>query len=389
MTTLDQKAYDVLDRQYDENGASDLSLPGHKPPLWKHIFAFNGKFIDDTVLNIMEYIFYWGSGPGTSDDIPSHLREALETYRKPELLEDPNPFFVADESPDRVRLSQQEPLPSGEQLVATFESSYEPFDEEFAEEFHSYLGNETCRIHYWRHNDRPRPTIVILHSWCGGWLWMEERFLKARELYDEGYNLAFLTLPFHGTRTPEEALFSGQMFPSTDIKLTMEAFGQAVHDIHSALEWLRSDQSDSPLGIMGLSLGGYLTALMAGLDEDLDFAIPVIAPASFADILWYHGEDRPLQNAARAEGLDLGDLRELMALFCPLHYERRIPKERVFLVAGLGDRVVPPCHSVSLWRHWNRPRISWYPGSHLLHVGRSQYLYEIKDWINSLNLRER
>lgn len=388
METLDKDSYSVLDRQYSENGASELSLPGHKPPLWKHFFAFNGKLLDDTVLNIMEYVFYWGSGPGSSDEIPTHLREALETYRNPELLDDPNPFFVAEDSPDRVRLSQQDTLPSGERLVATFESDYEPFDPDFAEEFHSYLGNETCRIHYWRHNDRPRPTIVILHSWCGGWLWMEEKFLKARDLYNEGYNLAFLTLPFHGKRTPEEALFSGQMFPSTDIKLTMEGFGQAVYDTHAAIKWLEDDQSDRPIGLMGLSLGGYITALMAGLENELDFAIPVIAPASFADIFWYHGEDRPLRKAAKSEGLTLRDLRELMAVFCPLHYPLRLSKDRVFLVAGLGDRVVTPAHSVSLWSHWDGPRISWYPGSHLLHVGRSGYLGEIKDWINSLNLLE-
>ncbi|MFB6344405.1 MAG: alpha/beta hydrolase [bacterium] len=387
MASLDRKNYRTLNKHYESNGQSSISLPGQKPPLWKHFFALNGKLLDDTILNLMEYVFYFGSGSGSDDQVTSQFREALETYRNPSLLEDPNPFFLSDESPDRVRISEQDSLSSGKRMIATFESNYEPFDKDFADEFHSYLGNETCRIHYWRHDDHPRPTIVILHSWCGGWLWMEERFMKAQDFYDEGYNLAFVTLPFHGKRTPEQALFSGQMFPSTDLKLTMEAFGQAIHDIHSALEWIRDDQQNKPVGLMGLSLGGYLTGLVASLDDDLDFAVPMIAPASFADILWYHGEDRPLQEAARAEGLSLEDLRDMMAIFCPLHYSLKVPRENVFIVAGLGDRIVPPCHSLTLWRHWDQPRMSWYPGSHMLHTGRSKYLHEIKDWINSLNLR--
>lgn len=388
MTAVDQEAYRVLDQQYQTNG-HDPSLPGHKPPFWKHIFALNGKLLDDTVLNLMEYLFDWGTGSRPVNKVSRDLREALETYRRSALLDEENPFFLPDESPRRVRVNEKESLPSGRRLIATFESTYEPFDGEFAEEFHSYLGNETCRLHYWRHNDRPRPTIVVLHTWMGGSLWLEERFLKAREFYRDGYNLAFLTLPFHGKRTPEGALFSGQMFPSTHIKLTMEAFGQAVHDVHLALEWLRNDQSGRPTGMMGMSLGGYLTGLMAGLDPELDFAIPIMAPASFADILWVHGEDRPLREAAREEDMSVEDLRELMALFCPLQYPLRIPDDRVFLVAGLGDKVVPPCHPLAFWRHWDRPRLSWYPGSHILHVGRSRYLYEIKNWLNSLNLRGR
>lgn len=375
--------YRVLNNQYSSNGKGSPSLPGYKPPLWKHLIALNGKVIDNTVLNVMEYVFDWGSKPEISDDVPMRLQDALDTYTDPSLLEDDNPFFISDGVPDRLRISTRSSLSDGERKVVTFESDYEPFDDDFSEEFHSYLGNETCRIHYWKHSRENRPTIVILHSWCGGWLWMEEQFLKAREFYDRGYNLAFVTLPFHGKRTPEQALFSGQLFPSTDIKLTMEAFGQAIHDTHAVVEWLRQEETDNAVGLMGLSLGGYITSLMAGLEPDLDFAIPIIAPASFADILWFHGEDRPIRKAAKAENLDLDDLRDLMELFCPLHYDLEISSDDVFILAGIGDRVVPPCHSVAMWKHWNRPRISWYPGSHMLHVGRSKYIDEIMEWLEA------
>jgi hypothetical protein len=44
------------------------------------------------------------------------------------------------------------------------------------------------------------------------------------------------------------------------------------------------------------------------------------------------------------------------------------------VVAGLGDRLTPPAHSVELWEHWHRPALRWFPGSHILHFERSGYL---------------
>jgi hypothetical protein len=51
-----------------------------------------------------------------------------------------------------------------------------------------------------------------------------------------------------------------------------------------------------------------------------------------------------------------------------------LPKDRLMIVAGLGDRMAPPEQSELLWEHWGRPEIHWFPGSHLLHFGRGRYL---------------
>ena len=34
----------------------------------------------------------------------------------------------------------------------------------------------------------------------------------------------------------------------------------------------------------------------------------------------------------------------------------------------------PPKHSRLLWEHWGRPKLHWFPGSHLLHLDRGEYL---------------
>ena len=59
---------------------------------------------------------------------------------------------------------------------------------------------------------------------------------------------------------------------------------------------------------------------------------------------------------------------------CPLTYQPAIPRDRLMIVGGVGDRLAPPKHSRLLWDHWDRPRIHWFPGNHILHVSQPDYL---------------
>jgi hypothetical protein len=56
-----------------------------------------------------------------------------------------------------------------------------------------------------------------------------------------------------------------------------------------------------------------------------------------------------------------------------------VPLDRRLIVAGLGDRLAPPEQSVLLWEHWERPRIEWFPGSHVLHIGRERYRQALRE----------
>jgi pimeloyl-ACP methyl ester carboxylesterase len=62
------------------------------------------------------------------------------------------------------------------------------------------------------------------------------------------------------------------------------------------------------------------------------------------------------------------------AVHSPLNYPAVLPKQRLMVIGGLGDRLAPPDQAVRLWEHWERPELHWYPGSHILHLSRGRYL---------------
>jgi pimeloyl-ACP methyl ester carboxylesterase len=79
------------------------------------------------------------------------------------------------------------------------------------------------------------------------------------------------------------------------------------------------------VGLLGVSLGGYVTALLAALRHDLAFAIPVVPAACLADL--------PLRLYARsgARGAAPFTFEELdrgYRIHSPLAYPLRMPRER-------------------------------------------------------------
>jgi hypothetical protein len=83
---------------------------------------------------------------------------------------------------------------------------------------------------------------------------------------------------------------------------------------------------------------------------------------------------------------DLGALRASFRIHSPLAHALQVPRERVLIVAGRGDRVVPPEHPNALWRHWGEPNIHWFSGSHLAPFARRRIVRAIVHHLEDLEI---
>jgi hypothetical protein len=57
-------------------------------------------------------------------------------------------------------------------------------------------------------------------------------------------------------------------------------------------------------------------------------------------------------------------VKQLLRVVSPLAVAPRVAHDRRFLFAGIADSLAPRSQALALWRHWGRPRLAWYPGSH-------------------------
>ncbi|MBI4510642.1 MAG: alpha/beta hydrolase family protein [Deltaproteobacteria bacterium] len=282
-------------------------------------------------------------------------------------------------------MKHREALPSGGSVVdLTFPSPYRPHYSPYTDEFETYKENITAHARWFR-SLRPRTTMICLHGLGGGGYFLEERAFAVRSWVRMGVDVVLFQMPFHGNRRPSQAPRASVMFPTAHVVRTNEAFGQAVCDLRALIGWLK-DHEVPNLGFFGMSLGAYTAALMASVQEDLDFAVPMIPAACLTELMWRNRKRATEGGAIDQIRITKEHLERVFRVHAPLCRPPRIPIDRRFLVGGRSDRVTGPEQAEALWKHWDRPEIYWIPGAHLAQVGRSDAFRALHAWLRSKGL---
>lgn len=296
---------------------------------------------------------------------------------------DPKRFFHDPPSGIRVRASRGRWFPrfepeDGVCEVLRFDSPFQPVHPQQHRPYLRHAENRVAYARLIRHRDGPRPTVVAIHGFTAEGYLINEWFFALPWFYRMGCDIALFTLPFHGPRQTRFSPFSGHGFFAGGSARFNEAVAQSVFDFRILLDWFRRERGVEQVGVTGLSLGGFVAAMSASVEDRLAFSLPNVPIISVADLMLEWQPIGALMRAALAVGgLGPGDARRLVAASCPLTYPPVLPRERLMIVGGAGDRLAPPKHSRLLWDHWQRCRIYWFPGSHSIHLDRGKYLTEM------------
>lgn len=363
---------------------SEVNLPEES---WgERLLTGLGMGLDAVLLRAMDYVIDAALAPA-EEDIPI-LRAGAVRYLDEGLQRDPHKFFAfVDTKPPPLPIMVSErfnkALDGGFAVTRQFLSNYQRyFDAEGMAE--RCLENERIPVEHWVHDPgEPRGTMILLHGFTMGTPWIDATILMASAWFERGLDVAMVTLPYHGSRSPRNARFSGQLFASPNVAQLNEAMRQAVHDVWMVTNWVRHHRP-GPVGMLGLSLGGYISSLMAGLVSTPDFVIPMIPPVDLADLAWRSFLSGKYVKPGRKIPLTREEHRTVYRLHSPLTHKLKVPKEKLLIIAGRGDRVVPPEHPHALWKHWGEPRIFWFSGSHIAPFRRQLIVNEVVDHLTSL-----
>ncbi len=337
-----------------EPSIEDVPAARPSPALWAQVAADEAMLAGVLVTHPLPR-------SGDAVRIEREVEAARALFESAGWLEKPEGYHPQPPPPDGVRLRpvRIRRVPYEE---LSFESGYEPHpDEPGRARWLSYEANRTAHSWLVRGADPDRPWLVCVHGYQMGWPGIDLTAFAPEWLHQRlGLNLAVPVLPLHGKRKIGRR--SGEGFIAGDLLDTVHAEAQAMWDLRRLLRWLRG-QGASRIGVLGFSLGGYNTALLAGLEARLECAIAGVPLVDFARILHRHGPPVYL----REEGTLVGErrTREVLSVVSPLSFPCKLPLARRALFGAVGDRLVPPDHVRDLWRHWERPRIEWYQGAHL------------------------
>lgn len=242
----------------------------------------------------------------------------------------------------------------------------------------------TVRGEYFRPQDRDRFPLVILLPGIGDIGVLPCRLL-GRHLAKRGIATVVLYLVFHSSRMPE---VMKARFPALTSEEWFEVYRISVIDVRQMVDWAKSmaEIDDNQIAVIGMSLGGMLSAIAMGIDKRISAGVFLIAGGNWQEITWkskskftrrkehscteaechhiYSHHPQYLADIAE-KGLDKVTPVKECFLTDPLTYASFLRGRPVMMVNALWDRIIPKRSVLDFWEACGKPRITWLPATHV------------------------
>ncbi len=308
------------------------------------------------------------------------MQEALAYYAVSGWLSESRGAFVYPGTPRYWAVTPVHGLQNGVIEDIQFKSQHEAHLPCLREVVASVPENRTVHVRLWRHHKPARATMIAVHGWTMGDQRVNSLAFLPGIFFRLGLDVALIELPYHGRRRPGHPL-------AVDPLLTTDAVLQAISDLRALGLYLKHT-GNSCFGVVGMSLGGYLAALWASLDW-LEFCVPLVPLVSLAEVEWQLLQKRPHFEELNRMGLTYELLDHLYQFHSPLALPTQVERERLLMIAGVGDKVVPESHPQRLWEHWGKPEIHWLNGGHMTQFQQREAFRSINRFLQGLGLAQK
>jgi hypothetical protein len=134
---------------------------------------------------------------------------------------------------------------------------------------------------------------------------------------------------------------------------------------------------------MGMSLGGYTSALLATVEPRLGFVVPVIPLVSIPAFARSSGR---LNGDAASQERQFSLLERIYRVVSPLARPAIVPPRGRLVVAGARDRITPVTEAQRLAEHLSAP-LETFRGSHLVHLGRGRAFGSVERMWQALGVK--
>jgi hypothetical protein len=192
------------------------------------------------------------------------------------------------------------------------------------------------------------PTVLMLHALAStgdrGYRVLARRFNCA------GWNACFIHLPYHYSRVPR-GCHNGEMAITPDLVRTAQGLRQGVTELRQFMTWLRG-QGVREFGLWATSYGGWIGALLLGLEPLFRFAVLQAPIANVSRAIWESAAARHVRSELIRCGITRSLVERHQHLTFPMRVQPACGPDRVLLASGVWDQIARAEDVAALHRHW-------------------------------------
>jgi dienelactone hydrolase len=227
------------------------------------------------------------------------------------------------------------------------------------------------------------PLAIMVHGW-GDRSTIPYK-LMARTLAKKGIASFILYLVFHSSRMPETIKSRIPLVLTNEE--WFEGYRASVIEIRQIIDWAssRPELDKEQVGVIGISLGGFISAIAMGLDKRIKAGAFLVGGGNSEKIAWNtknksivkgHGcteeechEIRSHYQQYLAETAKKGFGNIVPAKNCfltdTLTFAPYLRKRPILMLNALWDEAIPKEATLDFWEACHKPSIMWLPGTHV------------------------
>ncbi len=209
----------------------------------------------------------------------------------------------------------------------------------------------------------PHPVMLVEHEWLPTTLATE--FEQSASLAKAGIAAFLIIQPYSYNRRPLPRI-EGVELLSGDVPQMVGALRQAVLDARRAFDWLekRPDIDPTRMGVSGISLGGVLAPLIAGVDRRARTLVTIVGGVDVSDVVFDSFITSGLHPALLYHGVTFDSLKRDMAPVEPANWLHGFDPNNALLFNGRYDIFISPKQAHHLAEALGGARIVWTPTGH-------------------------
>jgi dienelactone hydrolase len=221
--------------------------------------------------------------------------------------------------------------------------------------------NNTVHAEYYRPKGKgPFPAVIVLDVTAGNQMLSRH---MATHLAQHGIAGLFVQMAYYGPRRPAG---SKLRLLSPNLRQTVAAVTQTVLDLRVAAAWLaaRPELDPSRLGIVGTSLGSFLSALTGEMEPRLGRVAVLLGGGGFVAAYTSLPQAGPWLKLFESLGGKRERIEKLIAPIDPITCAANLKKRKLLILAARRDDIVPPRMAEQLWQATGKQKIVWYDSTH-------------------------